>query len=75
MFMEDVSGSRMSSRLGFEGKKGRNELSISYLRLDVDSERGKVSLEANGIGCQRTSQVDEAICCGSHAEQLSRSTE
>lgn len=43
----------------------------SYLRLDVDSERGKVSLDSDGIGRQRPRQVDEAIRSSSgHTGQL-----
>lgn len=48
----------------------REGLSQSYLRLDVDRERGKVSLESDGIGRQRPREVDEALGSSSHTGQL-----
>ena len=47
----------------------REGLSQSYLRLDVDRERGKVSLESDGIGRQRPREVDEALGSSSHTGQ------
>lgn len=41
----------------------------TYLRLDVDGERGKVSLEPDGVRRQRAREVDEALGIGSHAGQ------
>lgn len=40
-----------------------------YLRLDVDGERGKVSLDACVDRGQRARKVNESLCSGSHAGQ------
>lgn len=47
----------------------RSEGTATYLRLDVDGERGKVSLEPNCVRRQRAREVDEALSIGSHAGQ------